>query len=383
MLVVERLEEFDFLSEEYAGLFARSSATLFQHPTWLHHLYSSLAPAKAALPVVITVRDGCDRLVGVIPLLRRRHGPSRTIEFADLGVSDYAAPVIDQSWSYELAHDPRLAERIWDAIGPTDLLRIQKIRSTPHEMAALFGVTDCVRQPFDAHGIPLPSSFSEWREERDPAFIRRLKEKRKRIGRNKRVLEHRVLTAPDEIDRAFDQMRSFREARFADRRAIDLMQDPVYDEFYRKVARDGAVGRGPGSTTILTIDNETVGVTFGLSNSDGDLFVLIGYDFTKWRNYSLGLVFVEQLIAVSIDHGRRIHDLTIGHEDYKADFGTVSTPMYAARRARTPTGWIAIRAIDQNRAARRVAKRAVSLHHQHLKGRNPRDLFRSPSHQRS
>lgn len=382
MLSVARTEDFNFLSGEYAALYRRSSATLFQHPVWLHHLYSALAPAKGATPVVITVRRDSGELVLVLPLLARRHGPSRWIEFADLGVSDYAAPVADRNAAEILHSDPSLAAKIWAAIGPKDLLRIEKIRSTPSEMAALFGITDCVRHPYEAHGIPLPSSFEAWRDERDPDFLRQLKTKRKRIGRNQRVLELRSLKDPGEIDRAFDEMRSFRKARFADRRALDLVQDPIYDNFYRLVARDGGDGRGPGSTSILTINDETVGVTFGLSNSERDLFVLIGYDYAKWRNYSLGLIMVEDLIRTSIRRGRRYHDLTIGHDGYKRDFGTVSTPMFTARRAGSPAGWVAKKALDQNVAARQGAKKALGAYLRHVDGRGLRGLLPAPSAQR-
>lgn len=116
-------------------------------------------------------------------------------------------------------------------------------------------------------------------------------------------------------------------------------------------------------------------MTFGLSNSQRDLFVLIGYDYAKWRNYSLGLIMVEELIRNSIHLGRRYHDLTIGHDAYKRDFGTVSTPMFAARRAGTPAGWLVKNALDQNVAARQSAKRMVGAYRRHTGGRGPRELL--------
>ena len=63
---VDLRSEYDFLDPEYAGLFAASDATAFQHPVWLHHIYTSLAPARRARMAVVTIRDAADRLVAAV-----------------------------------------------------------------------------------------------------------------------------------------------------------------------------------------------------------------------------------------------------------------------------------------------------------------------------
>ncbi|MEY9725973.1 hypothetical protein [Bradyrhizobium yuanmingense] len=95
---------FDFLSPEYAELFDRSAATAFQHPVWLHSLYTRLAPETGATALVVIVRDrDTGTLAMVLPLLRIRRGPIRTIEFADLRVSDYLAPVLQPGRVFTIA----------------------------------------------------------------------------------------------------------------------------------------------------------------------------------------------------------------------------------------------------------------------------------------
>ena len=70
--------EFDFSSNEYARLHAGSAATAFQHPLWLEGIYSKLAPACGAKPLVIAVRTRANReLAMILPLLRIRRGPIR------------------------------------------------------------------------------------------------------------------------------------------------------------------------------------------------------------------------------------------------------------------------------------------------------------------
>src|SRR4029078_2736917 len=99
-------QSFDFLSPEYAELFDRSAATAFQHPIWLHCLYTRLAPEAGAAPLVVVVRHrATGALAMVLPLLRIRRGPIRTVEFADLRVSDYLAAVFRLSVLSELLID--------------------------------------------------------------------------------------------------------------------------------------------------------------------------------------------------------------------------------------------------------------------------------------
>src|SRR5262245_63905992 len=49
--------DFDFASAEYDSLHQRSRATAFQAPRWLDALHGDLAPAMAAQPVTITLRE--------------------------------------------------------------------------------------------------------------------------------------------------------------------------------------------------------------------------------------------------------------------------------------------------------------------------------------
>jgi len=74
---------FDFLSPDYAELFDNSAATAFQHPLWLDTLYTRLASHAGATPLVVVVRHrATGALAMVLPLLRIRRGPIRTVEFA-------------------------------------------------------------------------------------------------------------------------------------------------------------------------------------------------------------------------------------------------------------------------------------------------------------
>ncbi|HSR25572.1 MAG TPA: cellulose biosynthesis protein CelD, partial [Candidatus Eisenbacteria bacterium] len=226
MLVVSREDDLDFSSFEYQDLHRRSAATLFQHPVWLRSLYGSLAPARNAVPLVVTAREeATGRLVLVLPLVARRRGPIRRVEFADLGVCDYAAAVLDPAAASALEND-HVSRDIRAALGPVDLVWVEKIPAAPELLGRLLGARETVRQRYDTHTIALGPSFEAWRQTLDPQFVRHLDRKRRRL-RPRGELRLREVSEPDEIEDALARMRRFRQARFADRRAQDLVQDPA------------------------------------------------------------------------------------------------------------------------------------------------------------
>ncbi len=361
MLDIQIETPFDFRSEEYQRLYDAAEATAFQHPVWLHHLYTDLAPRRHAEPVVVTGRDtATGRLLLVLPLVRRRTGPFRRIEFADLGVSDYASPVLDGSLDLGDLVKSGVPREIRRALGRYDLLRIDKIAFRPNEVHALLGSRKPRRHRYRRWPIPLePSTFDDWTASRDPAFARHLVSRRKKL-RPKGVIGFRELTDPAEITDAFNDMRRFRADRFAGRRAIDLVQDADCFDFYVKVALTSAESGGPGRTAAITVDDAFAAVSFGLREPDRLVWILVGFDFNRYKRQALGLLIVEDEIRASYDRGERVFDMTLGDEPYKAEFGAVGRPVSSTSAPRTARGLLLDqweRADDRGRA---TAKRVVA-----------------------
>lgn len=71
-------------------------------------LYEKLVPQGAATPLIIVVRvRSSGKLAMVLPLVRRRYMLLKAIEFADMRVSDYVSPVVDEeTFSRILARQP-------------------------------------------------------------------------------------------------------------------------------------------------------------------------------------------------------------------------------------------------------------------------------------
>jgi len=353
---VQREDDFDFESAEYAELFANSGATAFQHPVWLSVLYAQLAPRRLARKVVVVARTEDGRLVLVLPFVLRRRGPVRVLEYADLGVNDYAAPVADRS----VLDEPDLtvlAADVRRALGSFDLLRIERVADDPAGLMSLIAGTAAKQHSYSTHLMELRPTVAAWRDELDPQFVRHLERKYKRL-RPKGERRLRLVTDPAEVEPLMSQMQAFRAARFSERRGTDLVQEPDYFSFYAEVARR-SIGAGPARLVALEVGGEPAAVALDLDEPDRELFLLVGYDVGRLRNYSLGLLIVDSLVQDCIGRNRQFFDLTVGDEGYKADFGARPRPLFEVRSARTVAGGVMMIGQDTYLRSRRVAKRVV------------------------
>lgn len=209
-----------------------------------------------------------------------------------------------------------------------------------------------------ARQLPGEHRSGRRRDGLDPAFVRHLDRKYKRL-RPKGGACLRVVTDPDEVDGLLEVLRDFRAARFRERRGIDLLQDPDCFAFYREVAHDGTAGKGPAVLAVLEVGGRPAAITLDLLQPDRELYLVVGYDFEKLRNYSLGLLIVDQLAQAAIARGQPYLDLTVGDEPYKADFGAVRRSLFQIRHARTVLGHVADASQVGYLRLRRLAQRVL------------------------
>jgi CelD/BcsL family acetyltransferase involved in cellulose biosynthesis len=350
----------NFLSEEFRELFASSRATAFQHPLWLDRLYGRLAPRFDAEPLVIVVRwRGSGRLAMVLPMIRRRHGVMRVVEFADFKVSDYAAPVCDRATFGLILRDDLACERIRRALRPYDVLRVQKVRDDAMPLDRLFGRVTRTGMGMNAHAVALYGPFEQWRADNiDPSYRKELDKKGRQIRRKGEVRFGPSLD-PGEITATFHRMRDYRRPRFQDRDAPDLLQGNGYFDFYLDLAITGArldVCR----TYTLWMDRRPISGVFGLTHQGQFLTVLGGFDLAGFKNYSIGALVFEAVAGDCIARGERLLDFTIGDESYKRLFGMKPTPMWTLSAAGSPVGSLIGFVSGQMPWTMKIAKRMVA-----------------------
>jgi CelD/BcsL family acetyltransferase involved in cellulose biosynthesis len=324
---------FDFLSPEYSDLFGRAGATAFQHPLWLAGLYLNLASRLGVEPMVIAVRwreDG--RLAMVLPLVRRRHGALRVVEFADLGVSDYAAPVCEDAVFAQVVADPKARKAIRTQLKPYDLLRIKKVGDRAPPLEKLFG-GDRAAMDVSAHAVSLYEPFGQWQSDNlGSSFEKELQKKRRQLNRTGEVL-FECLQDVAQIADTFRAMQEYRKERFEG----DLLQNPLYYDFYLDMALKGAAS-GFSRTYRLSVDGQAIGAIWGLCHRRQFLVLMGGFDLVTYKSQSIGALAFEDVARDCIARQDLVLDFTIGDESYKRRFGAQPSGLWMISAAATPPG---------------------------------------------
>jgi CelD/BcsL family acetyltransferase involved in cellulose biosynthesis len=350
---------FNFRSDEYADLFANSGATPFQHPLWLDRLYATLAPQLGAEPLVIVVRSSANgRLRMILPLLRQRRALMSVVEFADLGVSDYAAPVCDDEIFELILRDEAACREIRNALKPYDLLRFQKLRGNTRCIEQLLSVPPAISMNMSAHVATLQHSYPEWRANSiGPSYRKELDKKRRQLHRKGRVL-FECSSSADAIKSTLESMRQYRLPRFQHAGDRDLLQQPLYFGFYLDVALSGAAA-GLARTYTLSMDGRTIAGVMGLAHRGQFLVLLGGFDHASFKNQSIGALMFEDVAHDCIARGDTVLDFTIGDEPYKQLFGAQPIEMWMFTKTGSQLGFLASFVVAQVPGAKKVVKRFI------------------------
>ena len=353
-------DTFDFLSQEYAELFEGSDATAFQHPLWLDSLYRKLAPALAAKPLVVVVRRRqTGALAAVLPLLRLRRGPMRTIEFADLRVSDYLAPVCTMATFADLLRDEAACRMLRQLLRPFDLLRIPKLLDARMPIETLLGAPRRTSMDTNAYATVLVAPFEQWQiNALGRSYQKELAKKWRQIHK-KGDLTFSCCDDSSSIREAMEVMKKFRGPRFHAQGDGDLLQRFEYFDFYSDVAL-----RGLGSFArlyTLKMDGNVIATALGLSHRGNLLVIMTGFDIDGYKSQSIGALTFERVARDCIERGDQVLDFTIGDEPYKKLFGGQPTPMSSVTQSGSATGAIALLALKQAPWIKHAAKRMADF----------------------
>jgi CelD/BcsL family acetyltransferase involved in cellulose biosynthesis len=353
-------DAFDFLSQEYAELFDHSAVTAFQHPVWLDSLYGKLAPAAAAKRLVVVVRHRTSgMLAAVLPLLRVRRGPVRTVEFADLRVSDYLAPVCSAKVFSDLLQDEAACLEIQRLVRPFDLLRMNKLPDGRPPIESLLAAPRRTSMDTNAYSTVLTAPFEQWRiNALGRSYQKELAKKWRQIEK-KGALTFSSSDDSASVIAAMEVMKKFRGPRFQAQGDGDLLQRPEYFDFYSDVAI-----RGLGSFVRLytmKMGDDVIAAVLGLCHRNSFLIIMSAFDIAGYRSQSIGALMFERVARDCIERGDQILDFTIGDEPYKKLFGAQPSPMWSVTQAGSAAGTVALFALRQAPWIKQAAKRMAEL----------------------
>ena len=344
---------FDFRSPEYVEVFQRSPATAFQHPLWLSNFYAHLGLHAGVKPLIVVVRHRpSGRPALVLPLIRRPYSVLRAIEFADLGVSDYASPICTKEDFDSILADAVTCEKIQQQLKPFDVLRILKLREMEPPLEDLLGDARRAVMEMSSHAVALYAPYSQWRAENVGASLRKELDKKARQLRQKGQVEFKCANDPALIDTTLRSIREYRRIRLKG----DVLQQDAYFPFYQAISADTVFSRA----YCLLVDQKPIAGVFGLSHAGSFVVILSGFDLATYKNYSVGKLLFEEVARDCIERGDQMLDFTIGDEAYKGSFGAQPSGLFIIYAAGSWRGSIA-GMVEQRPWLKNVGKRFVGL----------------------
>ncbi|MGH8080917.1 MAG: GNAT family N-acetyltransferase [Lysobacter sp.] len=294
-------------------------ASVFQTPQWLAAWYATLGaqPGREALLVSVQDRDG--RLLMALPLVRETHAGLVRIVFADLGVSDYAAPL----WTHDCPTDASELRAMFAvvrrALPSADLWTIEKMPEQVNGHANPLLHWPGTRES-ELFGNPaeVGEDFEQWRFSREKTHRKEL-ERSWRVFTRHEQARFEQLTQVDEAMRVMDALEALQRKAIAGKGWAYILDEPGYREFYRRLIEQGLAG-GEVVLTALKVGDEVVAALLGLRRGRDYAMIRIGNAGGEWRNCSPGRLIIERSMAHLHADGVRRFDFTIGDYAYKRGF---------------------------------------------------------------
>jgi CelD/BcsL family acetyltransferase involved in cellulose biosynthesis len=306
-------------------------ATLFQDSRWLDAWYGAFAVAGHVEPLIAIVSDAATgEQIALLPLIRRLQKGIRIVEFADLALTDYNAPVLGDA----APRDARAARALWRDLkaalrrlpGGADLIRLRKmpldLYGRPNPLALQDGATPC---PMNGNLVATGDDFEAWRYSLERT-VRKELERSWRVFRRDPAAAFRIVADKAEALRMLSTMEVQQGTRMQHLGLNFVLNDETCAAFYRNLVGDG-FDSGYAVVSALTVDNEVVATLLGIRRGSRYVMVRISNAGEKWSNCSPGRLIIERTMAALHKDGVREFDFSIGNYAYKRRFGVVPLPL--------------------------------------------------------
>ncbi len=334
-----------------------SPSTPFQHPLWLDAWYRAFAGTGHIEPLIAMISDATTgEQVALLPLIRRLQNGIRIVEFADLNLTDYNAPMLT-------AAAPRhamAARALWRDLkaalrrmpGGADLIRLQKmpidLDGRPNPLALFDGAGPC---SLNGNVVTTGDDFDAYRYSLERT-VRKELERSWRVFTRDPTAEFKIVTDKDEALRILSTMEIQQGTRIRQLGLNFILNDETCAAFYRNLV-GGGVDSGYVVVSALTVGEEVVAALLGIRAGSHYLMMRISNAGEKWSNCSPGRLIIERTMAALHKDGVRKYDYSIGNYAYKRRFGVAHMPLVDVSAALSCRG---IPFALRDRAARELRK---------------------------
>ena len=342
--------------------------TAFQHPLWFGAWYDAFDEISPLIAIVGDTLTG--RKVALVPLIRRvRHGV-RIVEFADLNVTDYNAPILRAGVTFDMAEAREISRALMAELrnvpGGVDLVRLKKM---PGKLAnginplALLGREGS--SSLNGNIIETGEDFETYR-----ASVKRIQMPRYwRVFNRHPGASFRLIDSVDEALKTIDVMDAQQQARMQKLGLKFVLNDGTHSAFYRDLVRRG-LQEGYVVVSTLSCDEAVVATMLGIRQDDYFVVLRISNAGASWAHCSPSKLVVERTMAALHEQGVRRFDFSVGNYAFKRRFGAVQFPLTDASIA---LGWRGIPLVLRDHAAQWLRRypRFAAMVSRVLHKRNP------------
>jgi len=320
-----------------------SPSTPFQHPQWYDAWYGAFAGAEGVEPLIAVVTDASTgEPAALLPLIRRKQDNVAIVEFADLNLTDYNAPILGAA----APRDANAARALWRGLlsalrrmpDRADLIRLRKmpvdLDGKPNPLALLNAVGPCL---LNGNLVTTGEDYDAWRYTLEKT-VRKELERSWRVFTRDPAASFAIITDRDEALRILSTTEVQQGTRMQSLGRNYVLNDETSAAFYRNLVRDG-VGNGFALVTVLAVGDEIVATLLGIRTGSRYVMVRISNAGEKWSNCSPGRLIIERTMAALHRDGVREFDFSVGNYAYKRRFGVTRLPLIDISAALSWRGW--------------------------------------------
>jgi CelD/BcsL family acetyltransferase involved in cellulose biosynthesis len=307
------------------------SPTPFQDIRWLEAWYRAFAEVGDVEPLIAIVSDAATgERAALLPLVRRLQKGIRIVEFADLDLTDYNAPLLGPA----APRDARAAATMWRDLkaalrrmpGGADLVRLRKmpveLADRPNPLALLDAVAPCL---LNGNIVATGEDYDAWRFTLERT-VRKELERSWRVFTRDPAAGFRIVTDRDEALRILSVTEAQQGVRMQQLGLKFILNNDTCAAFYRNLVREG-IDSGFAVVSALTSGDEVVATLLGVRTGTRYVMIRISNAGEKWSNCSPGRLIIERTMAALHRDGVREVDFSIGNYAYKRRFGVTRFPL--------------------------------------------------------
>ena len=335
----------------------QGSSTPFQDPHWLDAWYQAFFSVDGVEPLIAIISDAAtSEQAALLPLVRRLQNGIRIVEFADLALTDYNAPLL----GHAAPRDAKAARALWRALlaalrrmpGGADLIRLRKmpvdLEGRPNPLALLDGASPC---SLNGNVVTTGDDFDVYRYSLERT-VRKELERSWRVFARDPAAAFEIITDKNEALRVLAAMEAQQDARMQHLGLNFFLNDETCAGFYRNLVVEN-VRSGYAVLSALTVGEEVVATLLGIRSGSGYVMVRISNAGEKWSNCSPGRLIIERTMAALHRDGIRQFDFSIGNYAYKRRFGVAPLALADLTAA---LGWRGIPFAMRDRAAHELRR---------------------------